>query len=196
MELNDYAIKLSETLQKVNKNHIETLISVINQTYLNGGKIFIIGNGGSAANASHLAEDLAQQIKGKKTFEETQGVFDDEKRIKAMSLTDNTPYITAIGNDYGYENIFVEQLRNIAEKYDVLIAISGSGNSPNILKAVEWSKKNGLFVFGFTGFNGGKLKETLEHTDIHVPINDMYITESIHLVIFHYIIDRLKQIIK
>ena len=107
MELNDYAIKLSETLQKINKRYIDVLISMIHQAYLKGEKIFIIGNGGSAANASHLAEDLAQQIKGKKSFKETKGIFEEEKRIKAISLTDNTPYITAIGNDYGYENIFV-----------------------------------------------------------------------------------------
>lgn len=196
MELNDYAIKLSETLQKINKRYIDVLISMIHQAYLKGEKIFIIGNGGSAANASHLAEDLAQQIKGKKSFKETKGIFEEEKRIKAISLTDNTPYITAIGNDYGYENIFVEQLKNIAEPNDILIAISGSGNSPNIIKAVEWAKKNGVAVFGITGFDGGKLKEMLEHRDIHVPINDMYITESAHLVVFHYIIDRLKQLIK
>ncbi len=194
--LKKYSLKLSQTIDKIKQENIDILIDNIEKCYKNNKKVFIIGNGGSAANASHLAEDLAQQIIGKKTKEEIKTKYSEkQKKIKVISLTDNTPQITALANDFGYENIFIEQLKNLAEIGDLLIAISGSGNSPNVLKAIDWANNNELKTCGITGFNGGRLKNKV-HINIHVPINDMYITESVHLVIFHYIIDKLKQIIK
>jgi D-sedoheptulose 7-phosphate isomerase len=109
-----------------------------------------------------------------------------------LSLTDNTPYITAWANDEGYDRVFVEQLKNLASPGDVLIAISGSGNSPNILRAVEWASSNGLKTFGCTGYSGGKLRKAA-HQGIHVPLDDMGLVESIHLVIFHWTIGALFQ---
>ena len=121
----------------------------IEDAYHAGRFVFIIGNGGSGANASHLCEDLA-----KCTLRD----FENQKRLKVLSLTDNTAGIMAWGNDEGYDRIFIEQLKNLASPGDVLLAISGSGNSPNILRAVEWANANGMTTVGITGFGGGKLK--------------------------------------
>jgi D-sedoheptulose 7-phosphate isomerase len=148
--------------------------------------VFVIGNGGSAANASHLAQDLA---KG------TRSNLEQETRIKALSLTDNLPFVTALGNDDGYDTIFEQQLRTFASSGDILVCISGSGNSPNIIKAVEWANKNGLETVGITGFNGGKLK-TLNKHSVHVPLNDMCTAESVHSIIFHYVIIKLQERMK
>ncbi len=113
-----------------------------------------------------------------------------KKRLRILSLTDNTAYILAWGNDEGFDRVFVEQLKNLANPGDLRIAISGSGNSPNILRAVEWANRRGLKTFGCTGFSGGKLK-TLAHHNLHVPLDDMGIVESIHLTAFHWVVDHL-----
>ena len=105
-----------------------------------------------------------------------------------MSLTDNTAGIMAWANDEGYDRIFVEQLKNLASPGDLLLAISGSGNSPNILKAVSWANEHDLTTVGITGFSGGKLKD-LAHYNLHAAIDDMGIVESLHQVVFHWIID-------
>ena len=108
----------------------------------------------------------------------------------AGSLTDNSPYILAWGNDEGFDRVFVEQLKNLAGPGDLLVAISGSGNSPNILRAVEWANSHGLKTFGCTGFGGGQLRG-LAQQGLHVPLDDMGIVESIHLTAFHWVIDDL-----
>ena len=113
---------------------------------------------------------------------------DDMKRLKVLSLTDNTPYILAWGNDEGFERVFVEQLKNLASPGDVLIAISGSGNSPNILNAVKWANKHDLETWGITGYDGGNLK-SLGKQNLHVPLDDMGMVESIHLLLFHWILN-------
>ena len=107
-----------------------------------------------------------------------------------MSLTDNTPYILAWANDEGMDRIFVEQLKNVASPGDLLIGISGSGNSPNVLRAVEWANSYDMHTFGLTGFDGGKLRQ-IAHRGMHVPIADMGIVESIHLLVFHWVLDNL-----
>ena len=135
--------------------------------------MFICGNGGSGANASHLCEDLA-----KCTLRD----FEHQKRLKVLSLTDNTSAIMAWGNDEGYDRIFVEQLKNLASPGDVLLAISGSGNSPNILKAVDWANKQGMVTVGITGFSGGKLKTLAQHS-LHAAVDDMGLAESLHSVV-------------
>ena len=106
-------------------------------------------------------------------------------------MTDNTPYILAWGNDVGFERIFVEQLKNLAGPGDLLVAISGSGNSPNVLRAVEWANGQGMNTFGCTGFSGGKLR-TLAQKSLHVPLDDMGIVETIHLAAFHWVVDNLR----
>ena len=143
------------------------------------------GNGGSGANCSHISEDLA-----KSTLERTDFADLSHKRLKVLSLTDNAAAILAWANDEGFESVFVEQLKNLANPGDLLIAISGSGNSPNILRAVDWANRNGMTTFGCTGFSGGKLMG-LAHKNFHVALDDMGIVESIHLTAFHWIVDNL-----
>ena len=148
-----------------------------------GRQVFVIGNGGSAANASHFAQDLA---KG------TLASPNQIKRLRAHSLTDNLPFMSALANDEGYEAVFVQQLRTYGNKGDVLISISGSGNSPNILSAVRYANEQGMHSVGITGFDGGALRG-LARTGVHVPLKDMCTSESIHSVIFHYVILTLQQ---
>ena len=105
-----------------------------------------------------------------------------------MSLTDNTGWIMAVGNDLSYDQIFQQQLMNFGGPGDIAIAISGSGNSPNVLNAVNWANRHGLITFGLTGFSGGKLKET-QQDGLHVELDDMGMVESIHLCLFHWVLN-------
>jgi D-sedoheptulose 7-phosphate isomerase len=175
----DYLDRVCREIQRLEMSQIERLSELIEEAYHAGRFVFICGNGGSGATASHLCEDLA-----KCTLRD----FESQKRLKVLSLTDNTAGIMAWANDEGFDRIFVEQLKNLASPGDLLLAISGSGNSPNILKAVEWANKNGLTTVGVTGFGGGKLKP-LAHYNVHAGIDDMGIVESLHQVVFHWIID-------
>jgi D-sedoheptulose 7-phosphate isomerase len=175
--------RVAEEFRRVDPALIRALADAIYECYEKGRFVFLIGNGGSGSNASHFCEDL-----GKCSL--TRADFDDDrkKRLRVLSLTDNTPYILAWGNDEGFERVFVEQLKNLASPGDLLIAISGSGNSPNILRAVEWANRHDLKTFGCTGFSGGKLRN-LAQRSLHVPLDDMGIVESIHLTAFHWIVD-------
>ena len=179
----DYLDRVCREIQAVDLEQVENVCRVIEDAYRGGQFVFIIGNGGSGANASHLSEDLA-----KCTLRD----FENQKRLKVLSLTDNTAGIMAWGNDEGYDRIFIEQLKNLASPGDVLLAISGSGNSPNILRAVEWANANGLTTVGITGFAGGKLKAMNQH-NLHAGVDDMGIVESLHMVVFHWIIDDLNR---
>lgn len=178
MKFSDYNNYFIDILNLVDISEVELLITNILKAYENNKNIFVIGNGGSAANASHFAQDLA---KG------TRKNINTLKRIKALSLTDNVPFITALGNDDGYDTIFEQQLRTFANSGDYLIAISGSGNSPNIIKAVEWANNNNIITIGITGFDGGVLKKINKYS-VRVSKNDMCTIESIHSHIFHYVI--------
>jgi D-sedoheptulose 7-phosphate isomerase len=177
--------RVSHELGRVDVTQVKALADAIHHCYEKGRTVFLCGNGGSGSNASHFCEDL-----GKGTLRRDQFDDDRKRRLRVLSLTDNTPYILAWGNDEGFDRIFVEQLKNLAESGDLLIAISGSGNSPNVLRAVEWANRNGLRTFGCTGFSGGKLR-TLVHQGLHVPLDDMGIVESIHLTAFHWVVDDL-----
>ena len=177
--------RVGQELGKIDCKQIETLADAIYDCYRNNRFVFVIGNGGSGSNASHFCEDLGKGTLRREDFEN-----DKKKRLKILSLTDNTPYILAWGNDEGFDRVFVEQLKNLGSQGDLLIAISGSGNSPNILRAVDWANRHGLKTFGCTGFSGGKLK-TLAHHNLHVPLDDMGIVESIHLTAFHWVVDNL-----
>jgi D-sedoheptulose 7-phosphate isomerase len=179
--LGGYLEDFSALLKKVDPKEVQTLVDLLTEAYVQGRFVFIIGNGGSGANASHLCEDL-----GKGTLHN----FETQKRLKVMSLTDNTPYILAWGNDTSYDRVFVEQLKNFAEPGALLISISGSGNSPNVLKAVEYANAKGLKTIGITGYDGGKLRKMCQY-GVHVPSYNMGVVESVHMVIFHYLLDTL-----
>jgi D-sedoheptulose 7-phosphate isomerase len=177
--------RVGEELGKIDPKEIQVLADLIWSVYEQGKFVFVIGNGGSGSNASHFCEDMGKGTLDRKDFDN-----DAKKRLKILSLTDNTPYILAWGNDEGFDRVFLEQLKNIASPGDLLIAISGSGNSPNILRSVEWANAKGLTTYGCTGYTGGKLK-SLAHHNLHVPLDDMGIVESIHLVAFHWVVDDL-----
>jgi D-sedoheptulose 7-phosphate isomerase len=186
MDFNSYKKTVHSTLDSLDHGEIEKFLDLLVETYKNEKFVFVIGNGGSAANASHFAQDLAKGTK--KNPEQT-------RRLKALSLTDNLPFITAQGNDEGYESIFEQQLRTFASPGDLLVSISGSGNSPNVIRAVEWANKNGMTTVGITGFDGGKLKKMSQHS-VNVSLNDMCTSESIHSIIFHYVILELRERLK
>jgi D-sedoheptulose 7-phosphate isomerase len=177
--------RVGKELLQINPAEVQALADAVHECYAKGRMVFLCGNGGSGSNASHFCEDL-----GKGTLRREHFDVDTKRRLRVLSLTDNTPYILAWGNDEGFERVFVEQLKNLASPGDLLIAISGSGNSPNVLRAVEWANRNGLRTFGCTGFAGGKLR-TLAQAGLHVPLDDMGIVESIHLTAFHWVVDDL-----
>jgi len=148
--------------------------------------LMVIGNGGSGANSSHVCEDL-----GKGTVITPE----QDKRLRVLSLTDNTSYILAWANDTSYERVFVEQLRNLGEPGDLLIAISGSGNSPNVLRAVEWANEHDIETFGITGYSGGQLRAIAQRC-LHVDLNDMGVVETLHMVAFHYCVGRVHALVR
>jgi D-sedoheptulose 7-phosphate isomerase len=176
---------VANELARVDPNEVRGLADAIYHCYQAGRSVFLCGNGGSGSNSSHFCEDL-----GKGTLRRTDYDDDQKKRLRVLSLTDNTPYILAWANDDGFDRVFVEQLKNLAQPGDLLIAISGSGNSPNVLRAVEWANHHGLKTFGCTGFSGGKLR-SLAQQGLHVPLDDMGIVESVHLTAFHWVVGNL-----
>ncbi len=185
LDVRPFLERVGEELLRVDPAQVRALADAIHDCYVNGRTVFFCGNGGSGSNCSHFCEDLGKGTLRRQDFDN-----DEKKRLRVISLTDNTPYILAWGNDEGFDRIFLEQLKNLARPGDLLVAISGSGNSPNILRAVEWANRHGVQTFGCTGFGGGKLRTLAQH-NLHVPIEDMGIVESIHLTAFHWVVDNL-----
>src|SRR3974390_2561949 len=180
-----YLERLRTELTRVDPAEVEHFSDLIYGAFQNGKTVFIIGNGGSACTASHLGEDL-----GKGCLRQEDLCDESRRRLRVLSLTDNVGWLTAIGNDCGYDQIFVQQLMNFGKPGDLLVAISGSGNSPNVLAAVDWANRHGLKTFGVTGYNGGKLKQ-FQQGGIHVPLDDMGMVESIHGCLIHWLVDDL-----
>src|SRR6201997_1626446 len=185
LDVQPFLERVGRELLQIHPGEVRALADAIYRCYSQGKFVFLCGNGGSGSNASHFCEDLGKGTLRRQDFND-----DNKKRLRVLSLTDNTPYILAWGNDEGFERVFVEQLKNLASPGDLLIAISGSGNSPNVLRAVEWANRNGLRTFGCTGFAGGKLR-ALAQQGLHVPLDDMGIVESLHLTAFHWVVDHL-----
>lgn len=169
---------LLDALPEQSDRFVETLFEAFEEERT----VFLVGNGGSAAAASHFGQDLA-----KGTLSSMQA----KRRFRVIPLTDNIGFITALANDEGYESIFEQQLRNLARRGDLLIAISGSGNSPNVLRAVEYASSIGMKTIGVTGFDGGKLRGLVDES-VHVPIDDMGMTEALHGVVFHLAMAQLR----
>ena len=183
LNTNDYMTRLSQELDSINRSDMERWSDVIYEAWKSGSFVYIIGNGGSGTTASHMAEDL-----GKSTLHETDLKDESKKRLKVLSLTDNAGWLMAVGNDLSYDQIFVQQLMNYGQPGDVLLAISGSGNSLNVLNAVDWANRHGMKTFGITGYSGGKVKE-IQQDGLHVDLNDMGMVESIHLCLFHWVLN-------
>ncbi len=175
----DRVRELLDALPDQSDRFVETLF----EAFESGSTIFLAGNGGSAANASHFGQDLA---KG------TLSSMDARRRFRVLPLTDNIGFITALANDEGYESVFEQQLRNLARPGDLLVAISGSGNSPNVLRAVEYARSIGMKTIGVTGFDGGALRKQADES-VHVPVDDMGMCEALHGVVFHLAMGQLRQ---
>ncbi len=178
-----YLSRLHTELDRINQDDMRLWSDLIYKAWEEGKFVYIIGNGGSGTTASHMAEDL-----GKSSLRSEDLRDESKKRLKVLSLTDNLGWIMAVGNDVAYDQIFTQQLMNYGQPGDVLIAISGSGNSPNILTAVDWANRHGLTTFGLTGYSGGKLLKS-QQCGLHVPLDDMGMVESIHLCLFHWVLN-------
>jgi D-sedoheptulose 7-phosphate isomerase len=179
----EYLQRLRDEIQRVDRSALERWADLIYDAWQRAATVFIFGNGGSGTTASHMAEDL-----GKSTLREEDLGDETRKRLRVLSLTDNTGWIMAVGNDLSYDQIFLQQLMNFGRPGDVVLAISGSGNSGNVLKAVEWANRQGLRTFGLTGYDGGRLRE-IQADGLHVDLPDMGMVESIHLCLFHWVLN-------
>ncbi len=171
-----YLEYLKSVLDQINLDDVTDFINVIKTARDDGQFVYFIGNGGSAATASHFANDLAI------------GTRSSSKPFRIMSLTDNVPVLTAIGNDFGYEEIFTKQLEAYLKPNDVVVAISASGNSPNVVKALELAKKVSAKTVSLTGFDGGKIK-SMADVNVHVPsVKGEYgPVEDVHMIFDHII---------
>ena len=172
---------LTECYREVSREKLEAIVGILLEAHRNGRKFFILGNGGSASTASHAACDL-----GKGTA--TPG----KPRLRVISLADNMALLSAWANDASYDVVFKEQLENLLEPGDVVLAISASGNSPNVLRAMEYARKRGAVTIGFAGFGGGKLKQLVD-IDISVSSNNYGQVEDLHLTLNHIVSQYLKQ---
>lgn len=176
-----YLTETEAAIRSLSRQDLRTIVAALEQAWLRSSTIYIIGNGGSASTASHMMNDLCK-------FTRVHRV----PPLRAIALTDNVPLMTAIANDYAYEDIFSGALDCLMRPGDVVIAISGSGNSPNILKACEYARDNGGIVIGLIGRPGGKLKELCTH-HIIVPADRIGQQEDGHLIINHTIALALRE---
>lgn len=183
LDTSNYLQRLKDEIDRLDQAAIERWSNLVYEAWENENFVFVFGNGGSGTNATHFSEDL-----GKSSLRPDDLMDESKKRLKIMSLTDNLGWIMAVGNDVGYDQIFQQQLMNYGSEGDLVLAISGSGNSPNIINAVEWAKRHGLKTFGISGYGGGKLKE-IQDDGIHVALDDMGMVESIHLCVFHWVLN-------
>lgn len=179
-QIRSYIATLRETVDRLPIDRIAQVVEALQTARLNGRQVFIMGNGGSASTASHFVCDLAKNTRRPSL-----------PHFRVIGLTDNMAIFSAYANDEGYENVFAAQLANLIEADDVVIAISASGNSANVIKAIEEARRHNANAIGFTGFDGGRLASLV---DIHVHVDSHTIehVEDIHLMIEHMIVKTLK----
>jgi len=169
----NYIQHLKDVLDSFPHDQFDRFYEVLIEAYKNDKHIFIMGNGGSGSTASHWACDINKGC-----------CVTNGKRFKMISLADNIPTMLAYGNDFSYEDIFLEQLRNFFVPGDVVIGISGSGNSVNILRAIDYANERGAETVGFCGYPGGNLESVVKHV-VHANIRDMQFAEDVHLIVGH-----------
>ncbi len=179
IEIKNYLTSVNDTLNNISIEHIDQFVRLLLDTYHNERNIYVFGNGGSASTASHFCGDLIKGVS-----------YGLNKRFKATCLSDNLPALMAIANDISYDDIFVEQLKNFVKKDDLVIGISGSGNSANVVKAMEYANSIGAKTVAICGYKGGKIKD-LAHLSIHASINDMEVAEDIHHLVLNHCVKRL-----
>ena len=173
IDIATYFDKLKATIDLISKEDINNLMNVLDKAKEDSKSIFIMGNGGSAATASHYCCDFNKGIS-----------LNKDKKYKMICLNDNIPTMMAYANDISYNEVFVGPLRNFMNEGDYVIGISGSGNSTNVIKALEYANSNGAITIGLTGFNGGEVMKLCKH-NVHIPTDDMQITEDLHMVLDH-----------
>jgi D-sedoheptulose 7-phosphate isomerase len=175
-------------LDSLSVEEIEAVIEELQQAYRNGRQVLIIGNGGSAATASHLACDLAKTVLGSPVNRQAQ-------RFRALSLADNMPIITAWANDFSFDAVFAEQIETLGHQDDLLIAITGSGNSPNIVAGVEVARRLGMRSIGLLGFDGGRVKDMV---DAHVIVRSNHYghVEDMHMLLVHLVTAYFSEVVR
>ena len=172
-EIQDYLAHEVGTIQALDVESINSALNLLEEAFEQESTVYIFGNGGSSATASHFQNDF------------NKGVSENtEKKFRFHCLNDNVATLMAIANDIGFEEVFRQQLVGRLRPGDVVIAISGSGNSPNIINAVEHAKEQGAKIIGITGYDGGKLR-ALSDVSLHAPVNSMQITEDVHMIFDH-----------
>lgn len=175
----EYFRDLKNVLDKINLDNFNEINKLLFSALENKKQVFTMGNGGSGSTASHLVCDLNKGVG-----------FNNSRKFRAICLNDNMPTLLAYANDVSYTDIFSEQLKNFMNEGDVVIGFSGSGNSENVLKAIEYANENGGLSVGFSGFDGGKLAEIAKYSLV-VPINDMQKCEDVHLILCHLIMQTM-----
>ena len=171
--MNSYITRLAEILEGINGREFEEFITALHKAYQKESNIFIFGNGGSATTASHFACDMNKGTGHGKS-----------KKFKVVCLNDNVPILLAYANDISYDDVFVQQLKNFVRAEDLVIGVSGSGNSENIVRAVSYANERGIATFGICGFDGGSLKNVAQNSLV-IDCDDMQKIEDAHLIIFH-----------
>jgi D-sedoheptulose 7-phosphate isomerase len=177
--------EIKECIAELDIGKIEQIADVLHSAWKNDKQVFILGNGGSASQASHMAADISKNTLGR--------VYDPRiKRFRIMALTDNVSLMTAYANDVGYEEVFSQQLRNLINEHDVLIVITGSGNSPNVIRAVEYARECNTITIGLLGFDGGKVRSMLDY-EITVNSKNYGVIETVHPAIHHLMVGYFRQ---
>lgn len=176
-----YFERLRGTIDRIPLERIERIGDILFRAYQHNKQVFVVGNGGSAATASHMACDL-----GKNT------IGPNQRRFRILSLTDNTPLLTALANDVGYDHVFSEQLVNLIRPGDVLIVVTASGRSPNIIEAMQYSRSRAATIIAMLGFDGGPARELADEF-ILVPSDDYGLIEDLHMILNHVIVGYFHQ---
>ncbi|MHA2174306.1 MAG: D-sedoheptulose-7-phosphate isomerase [Candidatus Hodarchaeales archaeon] len=180
----NYLQEVTDLLNQMEKEFVikmDRFAKILYEARENKKAIFFMGNGGSAATASHFVGDLSKGT-----------IVEGFPRFKTIALTDNVPNMLAWGNDSSYEDIFIEQLKNLMEPGDVVVGISGSGNSKNVVKAIDYANENGAISFGLLGYDGGRLLELVQES-IHVPSFNMQQVEDIHVLVSHLLTSMIRE---
>jgi len=175
----EYLGRLTSVLQALDSAQLDAAVDLIEATWKNGGQIITLGNGGSSMTALHFINDWNKSI-----------YLSSGRQFLGRSLVDNMGLIMSYGNDISFEDVFVEQLKNVLRSGDLVLAISGSGNSENVIRAVDYANDNGAVTLGLCGYRGGKLKEIAQHV-VWADVDDMQLSEDVHAIFGHIVMQRL-----
>ncbi|RKY12522.1 MAG: phosphoheptose isomerase [Planctomycetota bacterium] len=173
LQIDNYFSLVTQALDKIDRHSISAFVDMVLRTSGSKANVYVFGNGGSGATASHICGDFAKGVS-----------YGSDRKLKAICLNDNTPVLTALANDVSYDDIFVEQIKNLLKPDDLVVGISGSGNSINVVKALEYANSIGAATVAFCGFCGGKIKQ-IASLAVHAEINNMEIVEDLHMIIAH-----------